>query len=128
MRIEVLYFDGCPSHDAVMVRLRGLLDVFRIDQPVELVKVASPEAAEQQRFLGSPTLRIDGVDVDPGAADRTDFGLKCRLYRHPDGGQQAVPPERWIRAALSNAAPGATTVMEGQGLVQRDAGACSRRA
>lgn len=57
------------------------------------------EQAEQARFLGSPTVRINGVDVDGSAVGRTDYGLKCRLYVTPEGRQHA-PPEAWIRAAL----------------------------
>ena len=60
------------------------------------------EDAEQQRFLGSPTLRIDGVDVDPTAGGRTDFGLKCRLYR-TEGRQEKLPAEEWILAAIEGA-------------------------
>ena len=57
-------------------------------------------AAERERFLGSPTVRIDGQDVDPGAAQRSDFGLKCRLYRS-DAGTSGLPPDAWFRAALA---------------------------
>ena len=100
MRVEVLYFDGCPNHERLMPRLRELLDGAGVDDPVELVRIESVEAAAEQRFLGSPTLRIDGVDVDPDAGDRTDFGLKCRLYR-TSGGQQPVPADEWITRAIT---------------------------
>jgi hypothetical protein len=73
-----------------------------------LRRVETPEEAEAQRFLGSPTVRVNGVDVDPGAAERGDYGMKCRIYRH-DGRQSPVPPERWIRAALRDAANAATS-------------------
>ena len=82
-----------------MPRLRALLDRMDIDEPIELVRVESPEAAEQQRFLGSPTLRIDGVDVEPAAGERTDYGLKCRLYPVDRRGQP-LPAEQWVVAAL----------------------------
>lgn len=59
----------------------------------ELKHVESVEAAERERFLGSPTLRVDGQDVDPTAGERTDFGLKCRLYPSPDGLRGTVPDE-----------------------------------
>ena len=72
VRIELLYFDGCPGYEAV---------------------------AREERFLGSPTLRVDGVDVEPGARDRRDYGLKCRLYRTADGLLDA-PPDEWVRDAL----------------------------
>jgi hypothetical protein len=106
MRIEVLYFDGCPSHEALLPRLRALLDHVDVDEEIHLRRVDSLEAAERERFLGSPTLRIDGRDVEPGADRRDDFGLKCRLYR-TETGASGVPPEEWILSALAaDQAPG----------------------
>jgi hypothetical protein len=55
---------------------------------------------ERERFLGSPTLRVDGVDVEPGAGDRTDFGLKCRVYRTAEG-LSGCPADEWVLAALT---------------------------
>jgi hypothetical protein len=63
-------------------------------------RVGTPAAAAAQCFLGSPTVRVDGVDIDPSAAERADFGVKCRLYRS-DHGQSPLPPEEWIAAALT---------------------------
>ncbi len=84
-RVELLYFDGCPNHEALLPHLRALLDAHGIDAPIHLREITSAEAAVAERFLGSPTLRIDGEDVDPGASERDDYGLKCRLYA-ADGG------------------------------------------
>ena len=64
MRIELLYFDGCPSHEAFVPRLQELLTRSAVDGAVEQRRVESDEAADRERFLGSPTLRVDGVDVD----------------------------------------------------------------
>jgi hypothetical protein len=115
VRIEVLYFDGCPGHERLMPRLGELLAATGVEDPVELVQVESLEDSERQRFLGSPTLRIDGVDVDPAARERidgvdvdpaarerTDYGLKCRLYR-TESGQQPLPSDEWILAAIEEA-------------------------
>ena len=99
MRIELLYFDGCPSHEALLPTLRELLAVEGIEDGIELRRVETAEDAERQRFLGSPTVRIDGEDVEPGAVEREDFGLKCRLYRTA-AGLEPVPPDEWIRKAL----------------------------
>ena len=99
VRIELLYFDGCPNHEAFLPHLRELLDRERVTEEVRLRRVESPEEAERERFLGSPTLRIDGRDVEPGAAERRDFGLKCRLYR-TDSGVGGVPHDDWIARAL----------------------------
>jgi hypothetical protein len=99
MKIELLYFEGCPSYEALLPTLRELLASEGIDDAVELRRVETIEDAEREHFLGSPTVRIDGEDVDPGARWREDFGLKCRLYRSEDG-LSKTPPQRWIRTAL----------------------------
>ena len=103
MKLELLYFDGCPSHERLYSRLEQLLREAGVSPPIELRRVESPEAAERERFLGSPSLRIDGWDVEPGADERTDFGLKCRLYR-AGAGASGLPPDAWISAALARAA------------------------
>ena len=100
MNIELLYFDGCPSYEALLPRLRATLIEAGLGEEVRLVRVDTLEAAERERFLGSPTVRVDGEDVDPGAAERGDYGLTCRLYRTADG-QSPLPPDEWIRAALA---------------------------
>jgi hypothetical protein len=99
MTIEVLYFDGCPNHDAVFQRLRRLLDEAGVRADVGLRRIESDEEAQRLRFLGSPSVRVDGRDVEPGAHEREDFGLKCRLYRTPEG-LTGAPPDAWIRAAV----------------------------
>jgi hypothetical protein len=99
VKVQVLYFDGCPNHETLLPRLRDLLEQAQISSPVELVNVPDDAAAQSQRFLGSPTLRVDGRDVEPGAETRTDFGLKCRLYRTPEG-YAGTPPDAWVLEAL----------------------------
>jgi hypothetical protein len=103
MKIELLYFDGCPSYVELLPRLRQLLDSEGIEVKVGLRRIETPEDAERERFLGSPTVRIDGEDVDPSAKDRDEFGLECRLYR-TDVGLVRTPPESWIRAKLDRVA------------------------
>jgi hypothetical protein len=97
MTVEILYFDGCPSFEQIVPRVRELAR--DAGAQVVLRAIETLEAAEAEQFLGSPTFRVDGRDIDPTAASRTDFGLKCRLYRDGDN-QSRVPPEAWIRAAL----------------------------
>lgn len=99
MRIELLYFEGCPSHEALLPRLHDLLERTGIEDEVTLRRVESVQDAERQRFLGSPTLRVDGRDIEPGAEARTDFGLKCRLY-HTPAGIAGAPPDEMVLQAL----------------------------
>lgn len=81
--VELLYFDGCPGIDRVVPIVGPLADAARAR--VVQRRVETPDEAEAQRFLGSPTVRVDGVDVEPGAEQRDDYGLKCRLYPTVDG-------------------------------------------
>jgi hypothetical protein len=102
IHVEVLYFDGCPSFEAVLPRLRQILSEEGGDaDAIELRAIETIEAAEAARFLGSPSIRVDGRDVDPTAAERGDFGLKCRIYRS-DEGVSPIPPDAWIREAVAS--------------------------
>lgn len=102
MKIEVLYVEGCPNHEALLSRLRELLASTRVAADIDPVRIEGPDDAERERFLGSPTIRIDGEDVEPGADQRNDFGLKCRLFATPDG-LRGIPADEWVLAAVTHA-------------------------
>jgi hypothetical protein len=102
VKIELLYFEGCPNHESFLPRLRELLGRAGVDEEIHLREIRSVEVAERERFLGSPTLRVDGRDVEPGAAARSDFGLKCRLYR-TDAGVRGMPAHQWVLDAIGTA-------------------------
>jgi len=98
-----LYFEGCPNHEPARALVERLATELRIESEIRLVEVTDPEAAVELRFLGSPTVRVDGVDVEPGAAERRDFALSCRIYRS-ERGLAEQPQESWVREALIAAA------------------------
>ncbi len=100
--VELLYFDGCPGIERVMPVVGPLAEA--AGARVIKRRVETAQEAEAQRFLGSPTVRVDGVDVEPGAEHRTDYGLKCRLYRTA-AGLTGVPEGDWVRDALQHATP-----------------------
>jgi hypothetical protein len=101
MRVELLYFDDCPSYQGLRPRVERLLADRGLAGHLELVRIASIEEAEARRFLGSPTLRVDGLDIEPGADQRTDFGVKCRIYA-TEQGLRPVPSDDVMAAALDN--------------------------
>lgn len=96
MRIELLYFHGCPKYAAAEENLRRVLREEGIEAEVELVAVDTDEEARRLRFPGSPTIRIDGRDPFP---DRVEGGLGCRLYATPEG-LKGSPSAGMIREAL----------------------------
>jgi hypothetical protein len=71
---------------------------------IEVIEVDTDDAAERQRFVGSPTIRVDGRDVQP-PADGDPTGLACRVYRRRDGRTSPLPDPEDLRDALSAAAP-----------------------
>src|ERR1700684_2987733 len=108
MRIELLYFDACPGYAELRGRLPRLLEQAGVDARIETHRVDSKDSARRERFLGSPTLRVNGHDIDPTADSRHDYGLRCRLYPS-EGRRQRPPPDAWVAEALKAARPSAGT-------------------
>ena len=104
--VEVLAFDGCPNVDVALDRARGAVASANVPAEIRLVRVQDDDEAKRLRFLGSPTVRVDGVDVDPSAEDRDDFGLQCRLYL-VGGRLEGAPPTDSILSALRREATNA---------------------
>jgi hypothetical protein len=99
LRIELLYWQGCPSYPEAQELLAEVLASRGIDERIELREVTSQEEAERLRFPGSPTIRVDGRDVDTAGADARP-ALACRIYRLPDGRPSPVPSREQLEAAL----------------------------
>jgi hypothetical protein len=99
MKIEVLYVPNCPKHALALERLREVLSTESFQKHVNQVLVADAEMARSLEFLGSPTIRINGNDVEPQSEKIAVFGLMCRLYSD-DGG---VPSRQKLRAAIEKA-------------------------
>jgi hypothetical protein len=97
--IKILYFDGCPNLDGLETRIRALVDRLGYDTPIEARRIASDAQAHEEHFLGSPTVRVNGIDVEPDAETRHAYGLVCRMYR-TDEGLRHSPPDEWIATAL----------------------------
>ncbi len=99
MKIELYYFAGCPSYLRALENLVEALEREGLDEDVCLIRVGSPAEAEAKRFLGSPTIRIDGVDIEGPEAERKGYGYGCRIYSH-DGASAGWPSVERIRQAL----------------------------
>jgi hypothetical protein len=102
-RVEILYFPGCPNHEATRALVERVGSELQLWPEIELVQVPDAEAASRLRFLGSPSVRVAGRDIEPGAEERADFVFSCRVYRSAHG-LSGQPDEGWIREALTEAA------------------------
>jgi hypothetical protein len=99
MRVELLWWEGCPSHPETLADLERVLDEEGVDAEVELVEVESDDQARAERFPGSPTVRLDGEDAFP-STEVEPFSLTCRVYRLRDGTVSATPDPEDLRAAV----------------------------
>jgi len=99
-KIEFLYFADCPSHPEALALLRSVLHDRRVEGEIDVLEVTSDAHARELAFPGSPTIRIDGRDVDPDGAGGLP-ALGCRIYRLPDGRVSPVPSREQIEEALS---------------------------
>jgi|SRR5215211_1814411 len=100
MKVELLWWEGCPSYPEALEDLRQVLREEGLDpESVEVVEVVSDEQADRERFFGSPTIRIDGNDVVP-PPEGDPVGLSCRVYRLRDGRPSPTPDLEDVRDAV----------------------------
>ena len=97
-RIKFLYWEECQSHDEALSRLRKVLAEDRIDAEIEIICVQSDEEAKRLHFAGSPTILVDGTDIQPPTT--THYAMTCRAYHLEDGRISPLPSEAMIRTAL----------------------------
>ena len=102
MKVEILYFSGCPNHPPAVSQVREILQQEGVTAELVEVEVKDAATARLTGFLGSPTIRIEGRDVEPCARSAQTFGLACRTYIC-DGFRAGVPPIEWVRAAIREA-------------------------
>jgi hypothetical protein len=99
MKVEILYFEGCPTYPQAEETLRKVLAEESIEVRVELVAVNTEEEAQELRFPGSPTIRVDGEDLFP-VPDRSQYALGCRMYATPEG-LRGSPTAEMMHEALA---------------------------
>jgi hypothetical protein len=102
-----LWWRECPSWERALAMLREALDNAGLDpSSVEVREIDTEASAEREGFVGSPTIRIDGVDLQPPTEGEPP-GLTCRVYRRRDGSSSPLPDPADLRDALAAAAVGA---------------------
>jgi hypothetical protein len=103
MKVEVLYFEGCPHYKPAVDLVRDVLREEQVSAEVLEIQVTDQETATAVGFLGSPSIRIEGLDVEPEARRARDFGITCRTYI-VDGRREGLPSRDQIREAVRTVA------------------------
>ncbi len=99
MRIELLWFEDCPNHQVAEEVLVEVLREAGLEDSIIRIEVPDLETGNAVCFPGSPTIRIDGVDIEPGWEPCADCSPRCRLYSTVDG-LRGVPERPWIQTAV----------------------------
>lgn len=99
MKVEVLYFEDCPNHAIAVNRVREVLREEGVEAEVVEVNVPDDGGAKEVGFLGSPTVRVNGVDVEPCARSSREYGIMCRTYMVGQK-REGAPSKDLLRAAL----------------------------
>jgi hypothetical protein len=97
--VELLWFDDCPNHPAARSMLEDVIADLAPGTPINDIDATDLRVAERVRFPGSPTIRVDGRDVQPGFEDPGDYTPRCRVYPR-DGRLERIPRREWVVAAL----------------------------
>jgi hypothetical protein len=102
MKIDVLYISECPNHAPVVGWIRQILREYQLPEEITEIEVTDRAQAIELSFPGSPTVRINGEDVEPDFPKVTSHGLTCRTYVVGEK-RQGVPDREWIRNAIAKA-------------------------
>jgi hypothetical protein len=101
-KIDVLWFEGCPNGPATHKLVERIARELNLDAVISLIDVTSPEMAQELRFLGSPSVQVNGLDIEPERRDDLNYALACRVYRSTQGTSGTLP-ENMVRSALEEA-------------------------
>jgi predicted metal-binding protein len=95
MTIDILYFEGCPNHAPTVERVREVVRDLHANAVLREIEVKDAEDAARLRFFGSPTVQIDGEDIDPAVRGRLDYSFSCRMY-----GKAGTPSRELLEHAV----------------------------
>ena len=102
MKIELFWFEDCPNHEAAAEMVAAILTERGLNVPIERVEVPNEETGKRVKFPGSPTIRVNDVDIEPGWTECDDCTPRCRLYLTKDG-LKGMPEREWVESAIESA-------------------------
>jgi hypothetical protein len=102
MKIDLLYFDGCPSWQSGLENLKAALQAEGLEADIRLVRVEDDTEAARLKFLGSPSFQVDGLDL--WTEERERYNLSCRIYNTSQG-MRGAPTMEMLREKLRTQSP-----------------------
>jgi hypothetical protein len=99
MQIDVLFFEGCPHYEPAVELIRDVADELGLDPALTQIEIRTPEDVARFAFLGSPTIRVNGEDIEADRRGDANYAMSCRRY-----GEAGTPPRQLLVTALTNGA------------------------
>lgn len=97
--IEIFWFQGCPNHTRALEMVQDTVRALGVEATIDQVEVPDEEAGNAVRFPGSPTIRVDGIDIEPGFPGCEDCTPRCRVYL-TERGLTGLPERAWLESVL----------------------------
>lgn len=98
MRVQLLVSENCPHREPTLRLVNDALHELGVESTVVEISVRDIDQARQLRFLGSPTVLVNGLDIEPARRTDAAFGICCRLY-----GRNGTPSREMLVAAIREA-------------------------
>jgi len=108
MRIEILYIEGCPNRQSAVARVQEVLREENISAELLEASVSQESTARELHFPASPTIRVNGLDVEPEVRTSREYGIRCRTYV-VNGRRVGLPSRELLRQAICEARSGSST-------------------
>ena len=103
MKVSFLYWPECPSHQKGLLDIKAALAAEGVETEIEVIEINSEEEARANRFVGSPSFRLNGRDIDPEAEKGQPYYLNCRIYQTDSGRVSPLPTMDQLRQAVRTA-------------------------
>lgn len=107
MRVQLLYYLECPSHERALELIQQALAEEGRHAEIEIIRIDTQEQAQAHQFIGSPTIRINGVEIQP--QPDLPYRLTCRTFIHEDGRLSPLPSLTMLKEAIRQSTQGGDT-------------------
>jgi len=102
VKITLMLTENCSHHDQARAVLNEAIAETGVDAEIEETQVRTDEEAHNAGVIGSPTIRVEGLDVEHGDREPPETSPNCRYYNSPTG-WLPVPDKGMIVRSIESA-------------------------